>query len=65
MQTIDSVLDARWVIPVEPARRVLDHHAVAVHEGRIIDILPSSEVTKRYDPRERIPLATHALIPGL
>jgi 5-methylthioadenosine/S-adenosylhomocysteine deaminase len=65
MQTIDSVIDARWVIPVEPARRVLDHHAVAVHEGRIIDILPSSEVAKRYDPHERVPLATHALIPGL
>ena len=29
------VVHARWVIPVEPAGRVLHHHAVAVEAGRI------------------------------
>lgn len=65
MQTIDTVLDARWVIPVEPAQQVLDHHAVAVHEGRIVDVLPSALVATRYSVRERVPLVSHVLIPGL
>jgi 5-methylthioadenosine/S-adenosylhomocysteine deaminase len=62
---IDCVIDARWVIPVEPAQAVLEHHAVVIHGGVIIDIVPSLSVTARYRARDHINLREHALIPGL
>ena len=61
---IDTLIDARWVIPVNPHDTVLDHHSVAVHDGRILDILPTSEADK-YQPDSRHSLKSHALIPGL
>ena len=31
----DLLLNARWVIPVEPDTVVLEHHSVAIRDGRI------------------------------
>ena len=62
---IDTLLEARWVIPVEPAGTVLQDHAIAVNGGIIQAILPNAEAQIRFAPRERIDLKNHALIPGL
>ena len=43
MEHIDTLLSASWVIPVEPSGQVLAEHSVAVHQGRILAVLPSSE----------------------
>ena len=65
MKVIDLVIDARWVVPVEPAERVLEHSSVAVDAGRILEVLPSAEVDARYAPRDRVSGPEHVLIPGL
>ena len=65
MREIDDLIHARWVIPVEPDDRTLDHHAVAFSDGRILDILPSEEALRRYRPRHEHRLDRHALLPGL
>src|SRR5258707_13143179 len=65
MQTADLLIDARWVIPVEPAGAVLDDHSVAVTAGRISAVLPSGEAAQRFEAREHLRLDRHALIPGL
>jgi len=62
---IDLLIEARWVVPVEPHAVVLDHHAVAVNGGEIVAILPTAQARDTYAPRERVELAEHALIPGL
>lgn len=62
---VDLVIEARWLIPVEPHARVLDHHAVVVDAGRIVALLPITEARQKFAPRERVELAGHALIPGL
>ena len=62
---IDTVVEARWIIPVEPAGKVLENHALAIDQGVIQAIVPSDEAQARFDPRERIVLDHHALIPGL
>ena len=62
---IDSLIHARWIIPIEPAGTVLEHHALAVHQGRIIDIIDSSEADARYSATSVIKLQGHALLPGL
>ncbi len=43
MKTTETLLHARWVIPVEPDAVVLEYHKIAIDEGRISAILPSAE----------------------
>ncbi len=61
---IDTLIDARWVIPVNPDGVALEHHSVAIHEGRIHAIVPTSQADQ-YQAETRHTLDTHALIPGL
>jgi len=65
MESVDTLLTARWVVPVEPDGRVLEHHAVAVRDGRIVEVLPAVEARLRYDARETIDRRHHVLLPGL
>lgn len=64
-QPVDLVVNARWIIPVEPAGVTLDHHGVAIRGGRIVDILPQDDARTRYDAHRTINLPDHVLIPGL
>ncbi len=61
----DLLIHARWVIPVEPERQVLPHHAVAVRDGRIAAVLPSDQARREISAGEVVELPGHALIPGL
>jgi 5-methylthioadenosine/S-adenosylhomocysteine deaminase len=65
MQPADFIIAARWVIPVEPAGRVLEEHALVVRDGRIVDLLPAAEATQRYAARDLIRRPHHVLLPGL
>ncbi|RUL62575.1 TRZ/ATZ family hydrolase [Dyella dinghuensis] len=65
LQTVDLLIEARWVVPVEPHNVVLEHHAVAIDGDRIVAVLPISEARNTYVPRERVELGEHVLIPGL
>ena len=65
MDTVDALIHARWIIPVEPEGSVLEHHALAVHHGRIAALLPSEEAKRRYQPGETLDLPRHVIIPGL
>jgi len=62
----DKVLiNARWVVPVEPAGAVLERHAVAVRDGRIEAVLPMAQAEQRFEGYPRVELPGHVLIPGL
>jgi 5-methylthioadenosine/S-adenosylhomocysteine deaminase len=61
----DLVIEARWVVPVNPPGIVLADHAVAVKNGAIVAVLPSDQMRDRCHARETRRLPTHALIPGL
>jgi 5-methylthioadenosine/S-adenosylhomocysteine deaminase len=63
-EAIDLLIEARWIATVDPDA-VLDHHAVAVRDGRIVAILPSGAATVRFRPAARVQLDDHLLIPGL
>lgn len=65
MQPIDTLLSARWIIPVEPDSCILNSHALAIQEGRIRELLPKAQADAKYRPALRFDLAHHALIPGL
>jgi len=62
----DKVLiNARWVVPVEPAGAVLERHAVALRDGCIEAVLPMARAEQRFDGYARVELPGHVLIPGL
>jgi 5-methylthioadenosine/S-adenosylhomocysteine deaminase len=63
--TENLLINARWVVPVEPAGQVLERHAVAVSGGRIEALLPAAEAAQRFPGHARVDLPGHALIPGL
>jgi 5-methylthioadenosine/S-adenosylhomocysteine deaminase len=63
--TIDTLLHARWIIPVDPENGVLDHHSLAVQGGRILEILPTNEARTKYSAANEHELPAHAVIPGL
>ena len=61
----DLLIEARWVIPVQPHAVVLEDHAVAVRDGTILAVLPQAEAQARFDPAQTVYLPDSALIPGL
>ncbi|MBI2311228.1 MAG: TRZ/ATZ family hydrolase [Betaproteobacteria bacterium] len=63
--TVDTLITARWVVPVEPEGVVLDRHGIAIRDGRIEAVAPIEELEARFEARDRIALGGHALIPGL
>ena len=65
MQSADTLISARWIVPVAPRGAVLEDHALVVADGRIVDLLPRREAAARYRAAEQVSLPTHALIPGL
>ena len=65
MQHCDTLIQAGWCVPVEPHDVVLPDHAVAVNDGRIVDLLPSSEARQRYEPGVLVQRPDHVLIPGM
>jgi 5-methylthioadenosine/S-adenosylhomocysteine deaminase len=65
MQTIDTLVHARWIVPVEPDQCIYEHHSLAVHEGRILTILPTDQARGLYAAGVEHDLDRHLLIPGL
>lgn len=43
MQSADLIINARWIIPVEPEGLVLQHHSLVVRDGVIVAILPTAD----------------------
>jgi 5-methylthioadenosine/S-adenosylhomocysteine deaminase len=64
VESIDLLITARWIIPIEPHQTVLEHHSIAIRQGRILAVLPTSEALVRYRPVEHIKRDSHAILPG-
>ncbi|MDQ3188333.1 MAG: TRZ/ATZ family hydrolase [Pseudomonadota bacterium] len=65
MIDVDTLVHARWVIPVAPRATVLERHAVAITNGRIVGVAPSAEAGQLYRATDVQTLDDHALTPGL
>ena len=65
MQAPDFLVLPRWIIPVEPAGKTLEDHALAVRDERIFALLPSAEAVRRWPQARRVERPEHIVIPGL
>jgi 5-methylthioadenosine/S-adenosylhomocysteine deaminase len=64
-QTVATLLNARWIVPVEPEGQVLERHALAIQEGRIVALLPQDQAAVRFRAEVALNLDRHVLLPGL
>lgn len=65
-QTVDTIIHARWVVPIIPQNTVYEHYSVVISGHKIIDLLPTKEANTQYTAKETFNLdESHALLPGL
>lgn len=62
---IDTLLIARWILPIEPQGLLLEDHAIAIHDGRIEAILPVDDARQRFQADTVQQFNDHILLPGL
>ncbi len=62
---VDLIIQARWVIPVEPESVTYENYALVIDNSKIIDLLPISKVDEKYQATTLEKLDKHALMPGL
>lgn len=64
-ESCDLLIEAGYVVPIEPHAVVLEDHAVAVRDGVIVALLPIAEARARFSAAETVRRPEAALIPGL
>ena len=62
---VDTLIHARWIIPVEPESVTYEHHSLVIDSGKIIDLLPTELAKQKYQGETTENLDNHALLPGL
>ncbi len=65
MTNIDTLINAKWIIPVEPEETVYTNYSIAIKDGNIEALLPTVDAQKKYKATEEHNLDQHAVIPGL
>jgi 5-methylthioadenosine/S-adenosylhomocysteine deaminase len=65
MEQVDLIINADWIVPVEPRGTVYTDHSIAVADGRIRALGPADEVRARFSADMAIDRPNHVLLPGL
>jgi 5-methylthioadenosine/S-adenosylhomocysteine deaminase len=64
METVNQIIHAKWLITCETANKVLNDHALIIHDGVIKNILPSDSVAQQYQSSDIKHFNYHAIMPG-
>ncbi|NKB31588.1 MAG: TRZ/ATZ family hydrolase [Pseudomonadales bacterium] len=62
---VDLIIKAKWIIPVVPRGQVLNDHAIALKDKKILALGPADSICEQHQSDNIISLVNHALIPGL
>ena len=78
MEQVQTLIHGEIIIPMgdsannagntkqrEPATQVLTNYSIAIQDGRILDLLPTSDATKKYSSVTTLDYDHHIIIPGL
>ncbi len=60
----DTLIEARWILPVTPDQPCLENHAVAVTNGRIAGIRPIEEAQQAFRADVTVTRPDHVVLPG-
>lgn len=64
-QTIDLLIECRWLLPMTDGLPLLEHQGVAVNAGRILEVGSIERLRQAFDADEILTLDRHAVMPGL
>ncbi len=64
-QQVDTIIHAKWIIPVVPHQRILEDHALIIEHGKIRAIVPSAKADRQFISEKTHRLQEHVVIPGL
>jgi 5-methylthioadenosine/S-adenosylhomocysteine deaminase len=64
-ESADWIWTGRYVVTMDPQRRVIDNGAIAIRGERILAAGPKSEIEQRYQARQRLDRPDAILAPGL
>ncbi|MBA2655094.1 MAG: TRZ/ATZ family hydrolase [Gammaproteobacteria bacterium] len=64
MNQVDTIINCRWLIPIEPDNVVYNDYAIIIHQGKIKDILPQKQAANHYQSSTTLNLTSHAVLPG-
>lgn len=64
-QPADWVITARYVVTMDPERRVIENGAVAISGETILSVGPAAEIAKQHRTKNRIDAGEAILAPGL
>lgn len=64
-EPVDLLLHARWLLSADDEQALIEDHCVAVHDGRIVDIVPSAQSQQLYKAKQEFNLPQHILMPGM
>ena len=62
---VDTIWSARWVVTMDPARRVIENGAVAVNGDHIVDAGTRQEIDAKYTAGDLLDRPSAILTPGL
>ncbi|WP_369933176.1 TRZ/ATZ family hydrolase [Xanthomonas tesorieronis] len=64
-ESCDLLIEAGYVVPIEPHAVVLEDHAVAVRGSEIVAVLPTAQARARFTAARTVSRPDAALLPGL
>ncbi len=64
MKNCDQLVHAKWIITAESNQQPLENHALAIQNGKILEILPSSKARLEYSAKSQSEYNSHAIMPG-
>jgi 5-methylthioadenosine/S-adenosylhomocysteine deaminase len=64
-ESADWIWSARYVVTMDPERRVIENGAVAIKGERILAVGAKSEIDRRYQARQRLDRPDALIAPGL
>lgn len=65
MQTVQTLLHCRTIVPIIPRHQVLEHHSIVIQDGKIHAILPTPEAKQKYQSENTLERTEHLVMPGL
>ena len=65
MKKVETLIEARWVIPVRPHGKIHENFAIAIDSGHVHAVVPQGEARERFEASETVVLNHHVVMPGL
>jgi len=64
-QSVDTLIHARWILPIAPQNVILEQHSIAILGDRIIGLAPTGQANQWWRSNQALNLDQHVVMPGL